>query len=190
MFKIIYWLGIVGQIIVRMPYQKKRTKDLKTEERRYTGTERLILVLLLVGGFVLPLIYSLTNWLDFANYSLPDWAGWLGVLMLAAALYVFARAHSDLSANWSPTLEIYKGHDLVTNGIYGVIRHPMYASQWLFSMAQALLLHNWIAGLAGLVLFVPFYFGRVKAEEQMMIETFGEKYRKYMEKTGGVLPRF
>ncbi len=189
MFKIVYWLGILGQIVIRAPYQKWRKSEAKTEKRSFNSVEGFILVLLLVSGFILPLVYSLTDWLSFADYSLPDWAGWLGAGVLALALYVFARAHADLRTNWSPTLEIYKGHDLITNGIYGVIRHPMYASQWLFNIAQALLLHNWIAGFAGLVLFVPFYFLRVSAEEKMMAETFGDKYGKYMASTGRVLPK-
>lgn len=189
MFKIIYWLGIVAQIVIRAPYQKWRKSEAKTEKRSFNKVEALILVLLLLGSFIFPLVYSLTNWLDFANYTLPEWAGWFGVLVLVAALYVFARAHADLRKNWSPTLEIYKGHDLITSGIYGVIRHPMYASQWLFSIAQALLLHNWAAGFAGLGLFVPFYVLRVSAEEKLMTETFGDKYRMYMAETGRVLPK-
>lgn len=189
MFKIIYWLGIVGQIIIRAPYQKRRKAELKAKESHYSPQERNILLLLLLGNFVLPLVYSVTNWLSFANYALPEWAGWLGVAVLALALFVFARGHADLKKNWSPTLEIYEGHDLVTGGIYGVIRHPMYASQWLFNIAQALLLQNWIAGLAGLVVFVPFYWLRVHEEEKLMLDAFGEKYRKYMQTTGRVLPK-
>jgi protein-S-isoprenylcysteine O-methyltransferase Ste14 len=66
----------------------------------------------------------------------------------------------------------------------------MYASQWLWVIAQPLLLQNWIAGFLNLLVFIPFYFLRVKAEEQMMMETFGDQYRVYREKVGGVLPRF
>ena len=74
-------------------------------------------------------------------------------------------------------------------GIYGVIRHPMYASQWLLAIAQPLLLQNWIAGFLNLLVFIPFYLFRVKAEEQLMIEQFGDRYRTYMHKVGGVLPK-
>ena len=63
----------------------------------------------------------------------------------------------------------------------------MYASQWLWGMAQALLLQNWIAGWAGVVLFVPLYVFRVVREERMMLEQFGEAYRAYMNRTGRVV---
>jgi protein-S-isoprenylcysteine O-methyltransferase Ste14 len=187
-FEIAYWLAILAEIIIRAPLNKKRKAE-KMSEKRITKQEMVLLNLLLVGGFILPLIYSATNWLDSANYTLPDWAGWLGVVIIAAAVFVFWRAHADLGVNWSPTLEIREKHELITRGIYRAIRHPMYASQWILAIAQPLLLQNWIAGFSSLLAFIPFYIFRVRAEEQMMIETFGEQYREYMQKTGGVLPK-
>ncbi len=108
---------------------------------------------------------------------------------MAGAIFVFWRSHADLGLNWSPSLEIREKHELITRGIYGLIRHPMYASQWLWVIAQPLLLQNWLAGFANLILFIPFYILRVQAEEQMMLETFGASYQEYMQKTGRVFPK-
>lgn len=188
-FTALYFVALVIEMIIRAPLNKRRRQE-KMSERRVTGQEIFILLLLLLGGFILPIIYAATNWLDFANYTLPAWASWLGVLLLAAGLFIFWRAHADLGLNWSPSLEIREKHELITNGIYGVIRHPMYASQWLVALAQPLLLHNWIAGFMNLLAFIPFYFLRVKAEEQMMLETFGDQYQVYIQKVGGVIPKF
>ena len=65
----------------------------------------------------------------------------------------------------------------------------MYASQWLLVIAQPLLLQNWIAGFLNLLVFIPFYLLRVKAEEQMMLDSFGIKYQEYVKNTGKVLPK-
>ena len=65
----------------------------------------------------------------------------------------------------------------------------MYASQWLWVIAQPLLLQNWIAGFINLLVFVPFYFLRVRQEEQLMLEQFGDQYRSYLQKVGAVLPK-
>lgn len=184
----IYFVAIVVEIIIRAPLNKKRRQE-KISERRYTAQEKILLLLLSVGMFFVPIIYAATGWLDFANYTLPAWAGWLGVVLIAGALFVFWRAHADLGLNWSPTLEIREKHELITRGIYGLIRHPMYASQWLWVLAQPLLLQNWIAGFLNLLVFIPFYFLRVRAEEQMMLEQFGDQYRSYMQKVGAVLPK-
>ena len=87
-------------------------------------------------------------------------------------------------------LELRKGHQLVKHGVYRSIRHPMYASQWLWVIAQPLLLQNWIAGWANLVFFIFFYSLRVKAEEKLMLEQFGDRYRSYMQTVGAVFPKF
>ena len=187
-FKIVYWIGILVEMVIRAPLRKTWKGTAKTEQR-VSRTEKILLGMLSVVMIVFPLIYSVTDWLDFADYTLPTWMGWLGVALMACALFVFARAHVDLKTNWSPTLEIFKGHTLVTNGIYGYIRHPMYASQWIWVVAQILLLQNWIAGPIDLLFFIPFYILRVRAEEKMMLDTFGDQYREYMKKTGGVIPR-
>jgi protein-S-isoprenylcysteine O-methyltransferase Ste14 len=187
-FTAIYFAALVIQIIIRVPLNKMRKQE-KMSERRVTSQEKTLLGLLSLGGLFVPIIYAATNWLDFANYTLPAWASWLGVLLIAGVIFVFWRAHVDLGLNWSPTLEIRERHELITRGIYGVIRHPMYASQWLLVIAQPLLLHNWIAGFLNLLVFIPFYLLRVKAEEQLMIEQFGDQYRAYMQKVGAVFPK-
>jgi protein-S-isoprenylcysteine O-methyltransferase Ste14 len=188
LFEIIYWLAIVAEIFIRAPFNKRRKTE-KMSKRRITTQEMIALNLLLLGGFILPIVYSVTHWLDFANYSLPEWAGWIGVFVIAAAILVFWRAHADLGLNWSPSLEIREKHELITRGIYGLIRHPMYASQWILVIAQPLLLQNWIAGFSGLAAFIPFYLLRVHTEEQMMLESFGDAYKDYMKKTGAVIPK-
>ena len=187
-FTAIYFIALVIETVIRAPINKKRQQE-KMSERRFTDQEKTLLGLLLLGGVIAPIIYAATDWLDFADYTLPTWAGWLGVLLIAGAIFVFWRAHADLGLNWSPTLEIREKHELISRGIYGVLRHPMYASQWLLVIAQPLLLQNWIAGFLHLLVFIPFYFLRVKAEEQLMIEQFGDQYRAYMQKVGAVFPK-
>ena len=184
----VYFIALIIEIIIRAPVDRKRRQG-KIRERRITAQEQILLGLLTLGGFFVPLIYAFTNWLDFADYTLPAWAGWLGILLAAGALFIFWRAHADLGVNWSPSLEIRDQHELITRGIYGVIRHPMYASQWLLTLATPLLLQNWIAGFLNLLVFIPFYLLRVKAEEQMMLDSFGTQYQEYMKTTGGVLPK-
>jgi protein-S-isoprenylcysteine O-methyltransferase Ste14 len=105
------------------------------------------------------------------------------------SLWLFYRSHSDLGPNWSVTLEVRQGHQLVTHGVYQFIRHPMYASIWLFCLAQGLLLENWFAGWYPFFAFGLMYFLRTPREEQLMLETFGEDYQQYMLRTGSIWPR-
>jgi len=187
-FTAIYFVAIVFEMAIRAPISSKQRKEPKSS-RQVTSQEKALLGLLFLAMFFVPIFYAATPWFDFANYSVPTWANWLGVVILAGALIIFWRAHADLGLNWSPSLEIRKNHELITRGIYGIIRHPMYASQWLWVIAQPLLLPNWIAGWLDLVVFIFFYVLRVKAEEQLMLEQFGDQYRSYMQKVGAVFPK-
>jgi protein-S-isoprenylcysteine O-methyltransferase Ste14 len=113
---------------------------------------------------------------------------WLGLFFAIAALGMFHLTHRALGRNWSISLDVRENHELVTEGIYRRVRHPMYSAFWLWAIAQALLLPNWIAGFAGLVGFGILFFGRVAREERMMLERFGDSYRAYMARTGRVFP--
>ena len=108
---------------------------------------------------------------------------------MVVALWLFWTSHADLGKNWSRTLEIQKGHQLVTHGVYRSVRHPMYASIWLFSLAQGLLLESWLAGWSAFVAFAILYFVRIPHEERMMREFFGRDYTDYMAQTGRIFPR-
>jgi protein-S-isoprenylcysteine O-methyltransferase Ste14 len=187
-FTAVYFVAILIEMVIRAPLNRQRRLE-KMSEQRVSTRERVLLGLLFVAMFLIPIVYAATGWLDFADYSLPAWAGWLGVALLAGAVFIFWRAHADLGLNWSPSLEIRERHELITRGIYGLIRHPMYASQFLWVIAQPLLLQNWLAGWLDLIVFVPFYFLRVGPEEQLMLDTFGDRYREYMQRAGGVLPK-
>ncbi|HEY8436636.1 MAG: protein-S-isoprenylcysteine O-methyltransferase [Planifilum sp.] len=188
MFKIIYFTGLIIMFIFRLFY-RWRSKTNQIVDSRKTALEILLLFLAFVGMLVTPLIYVFTPLLSFADYQLPSWMGWAGVMVLVVAFWLFWRSHADLGRNWSYTLELRKGHQLITSGVYKYIRHPMYAAIWMWGVAQVLLLHNWIAGWSHLLSFSLLYFLRVPREEQMMLNQFGEEYQSYMNRTGRIIPR-
>jgi protein-S-isoprenylcysteine O-methyltransferase Ste14 len=184
-----YFAWVIVASAVRVVYTRRyRQTRVARDHRR--GLDALLSGLPGLGMFVLPIIYVLTDWLDFANYRLPLWAGWLGVVLFGVAVWLLWRSHADLERSWSPRLEIMEDHSLITHGVFRYIRHPMYAAHWLWGVAQVLLLQNWIAGFSMLVCMVPMYLYRARVEEEMMLEEFGDEYRQYMARTGGILPRF
>lgn len=185
--KILFMVGFVSSYIIRIPYQRENKKNIIAYDRK-TTQEKVLLFLVFIGMFILPLLYVFSPWLNFANYSLPVWANWLGVATFALALWLFWRSHHDLGKNWSPMLEVREDHTLINNGVYRTIRHPMYTSIWLWCVAQALLLPNWMAGLAGILSFGIMYILRVGNEEQMMLEQFGDEYKIYMQSTKRLVP--
>ncbi len=186
-FEVVFLAGFVVGSVIRKIYAAG-CRGVKDEKKC-----RSVLDIILVGtagvGMSVPLLYLFTPWLDFANYVLPAWSGWMGTVVFAGAIFMLWRSHADLGRNWSATLRITGRHSLVTSGVYRHVRHPMYTAHLLWAIAQGLILANWIAGWAFLVLSIPLYLMRIPKEEQMMLEHFGEEYREYMSWTGKLIPR-
>jgi len=185
--KILWLLGLVTWCAIRYaPY--RRARRTKTAVERDHNREWVLLVTSFIGMFALPLIFVATGEPKFANYTIMAPQIVLGALICASAMWVFYRTHKELGRNWSATLEVREGHVLVTTGIYRSVRHPMYAGYWLWMLAQALLLANWVAGFAGLLAFGLHFFLRIGREEQMLRERFGDAYADYMAKTSRIIP--
>lgn len=186
-FDIVYAVLYVVGSIVRGVYTRGCRREAVREQRRRPLD--MLFILFASLGLLAPLAYLLTPWLGFADYALPAAAGWVGTVLLSLAIWLLWRSHVDLGRNWSAIPRVRQEHSLVTHGVFGRIRHPMYAAHWLWAVAQALLLGNWVAGYALLVAFVPFYLVRVPLEERLMLDHFGQEYQDYMDRTGRVLPR-
>ena len=170
----IFLIGLLLYVAIRSVY-RERAAGATTTVTRSNQRDRFLVLLVVLGQIVLPLLYLFSPWLGAAT--------WL------VGLWVFWRSHADLGTNWSVSLGLRSTHRLVTQGIYHLVRHPMYAAFILFGVAQALLLPNWIAGTSALVAVALLCVIRIPNEEAMMCEFFGQEYRDYMKRTGGVIPR-
>lgn len=191
-FKIAFLVFFLIQETIRTPHRRRNARARREKQialERARGIDIALDLLAYLGMAVIPVVHTLSTFFDYANASLPPWLGWLGAGMLAVATILLWKAHADLGKNWSPSIQILPEHRLVNQGVYKVIRHPIYAAVWLSVIAQALLLPNWIVGPLGMMLFLPVYVTRVPREEGMMLEQFGEEYRAYMRQTGRLFPR-
>ena len=185
--KFTFVLLTIGWYAIRFEHAR-RSRRLLVQHNARDVRENVLLLISLSGLGILPLLYVASGFPRFADYTFRPAQAWLGVLFAVAALLLFQMTHRALGQNWSVTLQLRQNHKLITTGIYRKIRHPMYTAFWLWAVAQACLLPNWIAGLAGLVGFGSLFLGRVGRGEQMMLETFGDDYRHYMSRTYRIIP--
>jgi protein-S-isoprenylcysteine O-methyltransferase Ste14 len=197
-FKIVYLILLVFASIIRALGVSKsknwwKNKD-KIAQNRNSLKDRILLGFVFSGMQAVPLFYVFSPFFDFADYkinhTLSVILGWTGALIFVLAIFILWKSHVDLGLNFSPKLQLRKEHSLVTNGIFKKIRHPMYAAHFLWSIAQVLLLQNWIAGWGFLATLLPLYRVRVKEEERMMLDEFGDRYRLYMDRTGRLFPKW
>jgi protein-S-isoprenylcysteine O-methyltransferase Ste14 len=185
--KIIWWVGAVAWFVIMYPHIR-RSRKTRTTQRPEPARERVLMLISLTGLFLIPAFYTITGIPGFADYTFHPLQAWLGVVVLICAVALFFHTHRRLGRSWSVTLEIRENHGLVTDGIYRFVRHPMYSAYFLWTLSQALLLPNWIAGPAGLVGFGTLFAFRVRREEQMMLDAFGEPYAAYAARTKRIIP--
>jgi len=185
--EIVWVLGIIAWYIIRYPFER-RGRRVPVASSRRSVSENIALAAALAGLAIVPGFYVATGIPRVADHPLPLWAVVIGAALFCLAMWVFRRTHKQLGRNWSITLEIRQKHELICAGPYAHVRHPMYTSFLLMGLAQAFLLPNWVAGLAGIVGFAVLFFLRVDKEERMMLDVFGPQYRAYMDKTKRIIP--
>ena len=184
---IVWFAGLVGWYIIRHPFAR-RARKIEVQKSFYDLRELLLLAVASLGLFVIPAVYVLTGFPKSLDRPFIPAIAWFGPVAQCAALWLFRRSHVDLGRNWSISLQVRDHHALVKDGVYQFIRHPMYSSFFLLGVAQILLVPNWFAGGSGLVGAGILYAFRVRREEQMMLESFGEEYRAYMTDTKRLIP--
>ena len=185
--KFVFVMLAIGWYLIRYQYARRSCRETVLHTARGPRETALLLVSLSGLGIV-PFVYIATSVPRGAAYPFQPSQAWLGFFFAAGSLLMFQLTHRALGRNWSISLDVREGHQLITDGIYRKVRHPMYTAFWLWAVAQALLLPNWVAGFSGIVGFGILFFGRVAREEQMMLETFGDRYREYMARTHRVIP--
>jgi protein-S-isoprenylcysteine O-methyltransferase Ste14 len=184
---LLWFAGLVGWYIIRRPFERK-AKKIGVSRSLFDRRESGLLALAVLGLFVIPAIYVLTGFPVSLDRPFIPAVAWLGLVPMVGALWLFRRSHVDLGRNWSISLELREQHALVKTGVYRFVRHPMYSSFFLLGAAQMLLLPNWFAGLAGVAGAGILFVFRVRREEQMMLESFGDDYRSYMTHTKRIVP--
>ena len=184
--KAVVLAATVVMMAIRAPHGR-RSRSIKVAKSHKTPLETGLLVLAWVGFFI-SLIWVASPAFWFAEYPLRSGALIAGVICVVIGLWLFYRSHADLGTNWSITLEVREGHRLVTQGVYRWVRHPMYSALALYSVGQALVIPNWVAGLSNLVAFFVLFGLRVGAEERMMARQFGNEYAAYTARTKRLIP--
>ena len=112
----------------------------------------------------------------------------LGFALLVVGAVVNISGRFKLGRNWSDQAKIYKSQTLVLHGVYGIVRHPLYASLIWMYFGASLVYSNWLAFVANTLIFLPAMFYRAKLEEKMLAQEFPE-YKNYQKKVGMFFPR-
>jgi protein-S-isoprenylcysteine O-methyltransferase Ste14 len=164
------------------------SQNTKTTERRESSASRVLYsVLLLGGGLLMAVPRTHLGWL--ATQLLPDaplrFRLALGLLAAGLALTVWARVH--LGRNWSGTVTLKEGHELVRSGPYALVRHPIYTGLLLAFAGTALACGD-SAAVTGLALVLISFLYKLRIEEGFMRARFPGQYESYAAEVPALVP--
>ena len=111
----------------------------------------------------------------------------LGVALVITGLSIMIISHVILRMSHVSTLAIRKNHKLRTTWLYRFVRHPMYFGAVLVAIGVPISVAS-TQGLLVILLLIPIVLIRIRLEEKMLIEAFGDKYKNYMKTTKKLFP--
>ena len=154
-------------------------------EREDRGN-RWVLAAFGVLGLLLGYVPAYTERLGILTID-GDAVRWIGVILnaLGGALRIYPVF--VLGRRFSGLVAIQPGHTLVTDDIYGVIRHPSYLGLILNALGWVLAFRSGV-GVLLTALLVPPLLARMRAEEALLRAHFGRDYDAYCRRTSRLIP--
>ena len=109
-----------------------------------------------------------------------------GLALTAAGVLFCVVARLYLGQNWSATATIKQDHELIRNGPYGLVRHPIYTGQLIAALGTAVALGD-IRDLLALPLVIVGFWLKSRSEERLLMSNFGERYAAYRREVRGAI---
>ncbi|MFO1312692.1 MAG: isoprenylcysteine carboxylmethyltransferase family protein [Burkholderiales bacterium] len=187
-----YWLGI-GTMIVRVRRHTRTAVGVIPEQR----LERVMWILwvpLAAAWITLPIL-ALSR--EGAPFGLPAFArtdGYGGfrlaaALAGAAALGATIKCWSRMGKDWRMAVTAEPDQPLITDGLFGRIRHPIYAFSILLVLSSIAVVPTAPMVACGAAL-ITLWVVKAVNEERHMLRQHGDTYAAYLARTGRFLPRF
>lgn len=178
--------------LARAPKRSSRPSTVRPSEGPYIYLSIVGTIIFGVGSLLFPFIVF-SSPLSFLNetpfrvtFPYDSIVQIAGLTLLGIGYFVFSWsivARGRYAVSW----DMPEDHKLVTWGPYRYVRHPSYLAYCILFLGLPLTWLNLFA--VPCLIGVPGYYNLVGNEEKILVERFGEEYRKYQEKTGKFLPR-
>jgi protein-S-isoprenylcysteine O-methyltransferase Ste14 len=145
-------------------------------------------------GIALQTLGFVAAGIGFTAPSLPWWAPYalastiLVVLLGITAIILFLSAAVTMGKNWSLIARTRTGHQLVRNGPFAIVRHPIYLALLLYGLSIAAALGHWQQLLFAMPLYMAGTFIRIRDEEKLLRAQFGEEHARYVRDVPSLTP--
>jgi protein-S-isoprenylcysteine O-methyltransferase Ste14 len=147
---------------------------------------RWVIPVFVVIGFLNAYLPAYTDRKEFWTID-GDTVRWLGVVLFTAGGTLRIWPVFVLGKRFSGLVAIQSGHTLVTNGVYGIVRHPSYLGLFINSLGWSLAFRSGVGVILTLLLAPPL-ISRISAEENLLRAHFGHEYGAYCSHTWRLVP--
>jgi protein-S-isoprenylcysteine O-methyltransferase Ste14 len=110
-----------------------------------------------------------------------------GLTLFVVGMTIALVAVFTLRRFYLSTLVIIEDHQLIAHGIYRFARHPIYFGV-LIAIMGAPVYASSLYGFLVLSLLIPIFLNRIRMEEELLTEEFGDAYRTYKKTTRKLIP--
>ncbi|CAG8438545.1 16247_t:CDS:2 [Acaulospora morrowiae] len=126
----------------------------------------------------------------FPSMKNTNFARYLGLVILIIGQIARSLAMWHAKHNFSHQIAVHKReeHVLVKTGVYAYMRHPSYFGFFWWVIGMQVLLFNPICLVVFPVVLYRFFSNRIREEEPLLVEFFGEEYEEYRKKTPTLIP--
>ncbi len=122
---------------------------------------------------------------QFVPHTMLVYSVGLALCIVGALLAIWSRY--VLGQNWSGTVQLKHGQELIDSGPYRFVRHPIYSGFLLLFLGDAVMVGDWRGLVAVAIVFVSFW-RKLLLEEKWLAQHFGEAYRAYQQRTKALVP--
>ncbi len=175
-------LAVIGVLLlwIRIYYTIRMSRSQATVTATTTGRSIKFLAwsLGILGDLIIAIYIFMPRWLEFATLPIPGILRWPGVGLGLISIPLFLWAHHSLGKEFDYPGVIKEQQTLVTSGLYRWIRHPIYASYFIWTLAFLIISANWLVGFIWLV-FSLAAASNIGLEEAALIEIRRDLSRLY-----------
>ncbi len=174
--------------IIFLLYWQIKAVNTKSTQRLEPAVSRVFRVFIFLIAILLLMTPRIPlPWLYREIWPRGLWPFWLGAAVTIAGLLFAVWARRHLGSNWSRSVTIKQGHELITTGPYGLVRHPIYTGILVGFLGSAIASSQVRGFIAFALIFLAFWL-KLRMEEQWMRAQFGETYANYARHTAALVP--
>lgn len=180
---IVFYVSMAGWLLSEIVYKRQLRSEEKDQKKDYSTLNILWIVIILS-------IVSAVTASHIFRFPIGEknWILYVGEGFILLGIIFRLIIIRSLGKYFTVDVAIRKDHKIKKEGFYKYIRHPSYAFSLLTFLGLGLFLNNWISLLLAFIPpFLAFSY-RIRIEERVLIEEFGDEYVQYKRNTKKIVP--